>query len=167
LGGKATEKNSRFHRRVRKEITKVSVNLEGYGGLKVEIGVEKVLFSAILFFTLFVTSCMPALPTESMKVWTYKDISIGFLQNDSGGEWRTTNIASIKETAEELGIVLKLYESQNKASQIAGFHQFNHDPEMNVIVLSAIETTGWEEVLQEARNVGKIVILEDRRINAP
>jgi simple sugar transport system substrate-binding protein len=38
---------------------------------------------------------------------------------------------------------------------------------VNVIILAALETTGWEEVLKEAQEAGKTVVLEDRRIDAP
>ncbi|MCX7683033.1 MAG: ABC transporter substrate-binding protein [Anaerolineae bacterium] len=99
---------------------------------------------------------------------TYKDMVVGFLQTGSEGGWRAANSASFRETAEQLGITLKFYDSQNDlARQVAGFHQFIQDPEVNVIILAALETTGWEEVLKEAQEAGKIVVLEDRRIDAP
>jgi simple sugar transport system substrate-binding protein len=98
----------------------------------------------------------------------YSDLVVGFVQTGSEGGWRAANTASFKETAEQLGIELKFYDSQNDfAKQIAGFQRFIQDPEVNVIVLAALETTGWEEVLQQASDNGKIVIIEDRRIDAP
>jgi simple sugar transport system substrate-binding protein len=98
----------------------------------------------------------------------YSDMVIGFLQTGSEGGWRAANTASFKETAKQLGIELKFYDSQNDlAKQVAGFHQFNQDASVNVIVLAALETTGWEEVLQEAADAGKLVVIEDRRIDAP
>lgn len=97
----------------------------------------------------------------------YSDLVVGFLQTGSEGGWRAANTASFKETAEQLGLTLKFYDSQNDlAKQVAGFHQFNQDPEVNVIVLAALETTGWDEVLQEAMDAGKVVVIEDRRIDA-
>ncbi len=98
----------------------------------------------------------------------YSDLVVGFLQTGSEGGWRAANTASFNETAAQLGINLKFYDSQNDlAREVAGFHQFNQDPEVNIIVLSALETTGWEEVLQEARDAGKLVVIQDRRIDAP
>jgi galactofuranose transport system substrate-binding protein len=98
----------------------------------------------------------------------YSDLVVGFLQTGSEGGWRAANTASFKETAEQLGLTLKFYDSQNDlARQVSGFHQFNQDPEVNVIVLAALETTGWEEALQEAKDAGKVVVIEDRRIDAP
>ncbi len=37
---------------------------------------------------------------------------------------------------------------------------------MNVIILAALDVTGYDDVLKEAKANGKIVILEDRRIDA-
>lgn len=99
--------------------------------------------------------------------FTYEDMVVGFLQTGSEGGWRAANTASFKETAEQLGITLKFYDSQNDlAKQVAGFHQFNQDPEVNVIILAALETTGWDEVLKDAQEGGKVVVIEDRRIDA-
>lgn len=109
-------------------------------------------------------------PTQApeKKVYTYRDMVVGFIQTGSEGGWRAANTASFRETAAELGIQLKFYDAQNKMeNQIAAFRQFIQDPEVNVIILAALETTGWEEVLQEAKDAGKIVVLEDRRIDAP
>ncbi len=107
-------------------------------------------------------------PTEApaKKVWTYKDMTVGFLQTGSEGGWRAANTASFKETAEQLGLTLKFYDSQNDlAKQVAGFQQFIQDPEVDVIVMSPLEVTGWEQVLKDAKAAGKPVILSDRRID--
>jgi len=98
----------------------------------------------------------------------YSDLVVGFLQTGSEGGWRAANSASFKENAEKLGLKLKFYDSQNDlAKQVAGFQQFIQDPEVNVIILAALETTGWDEVLQQAKDAGKVVVIEDRRIDAP
>jgi simple sugar transport system substrate-binding protein len=98
---------------------------------------------------------------------TYEDLVVGFLQTGSEGGWRAANSASFRETAEELGIELKFYDSQNDlARQIAGFRNFIEDDDVNVIILAALEAAGWDEVLLEAQAAGKIVVLEDRRIDA-
>jgi galactofuranose transport system substrate-binding protein len=98
----------------------------------------------------------------------YSDLVVGFVQTGSEGGWRAANSASFKDTAEQLGLTLKFYDSQNDhAKQVSGFQQFIQDPEVNVIILAALETTGWEEVLLQAKDAGKIVVIEDRRIDAP
>src|SRR5690606_9267328 len=91
-------------------------------------------------------------PTEApKKVYTYETMTVGFLQTGSEGGWRAANSASFKETATQLGINLKFYDSQNDlAKQVAGFQQFIQDPEVDVIVMSPLEVTGWEQVLKDA-----------------
>ncbi len=137
-------------------------------------------FAFVLALTMIVSACTPATPTAVPEPTAvpaglpcapncqYSDLVVGFLQTGSEGGWRAANTASFKETADQLGLTLKFYDSQNDlAKEVAGFHQFIQDPEVNVIVLSALETTGWEEVLQEAKAAGKVVVIQDRRIDAP
>jgi len=102
------------------------------------------------------------------KTYTYKDMTVGFIQTGSEGGWRAANTASFKETATSLGINLKFYDAQNKLeNQISAFKNFIADKDVNVIILAALETTGFNDVLKEAQAAGKIVVLEDRRIDAP
>jgi simple sugar transport system substrate-binding protein len=110
----------------------------------------------------------PAAPAEPAKAaLTYKDLTIGFIQTGSEGGWRAANTANFKETATQLGINLKFYDAQNKLeNQLSAFRNFIADKEVDVIVLAALETTGWDEVLKEAKDAGKVVVLEDRRIDA-
>ena len=97
----------------------------------------------------------------------YKDLTIGFIQTGSESGWRAANTASFKETATQLGINLKFYDAQNKLeNQVSAFHQFNQDPSVNVIILAALDVTGYDDVLKEAKAAGKVVVLEDRRIDA-
>ena len=133
----------------------------------------KKLAFLIVAASLVLAACAPAAaPTEApaaepeKKVWTYQDMTVGFLQTGSEGGWRAANTASFKETAEQLGLTLKFYDSQNDlAKQVAGFQQFIQDPEVDVIIMSPLETTGWEQVLKDAKAAGKPVILSDRRID--
>jgi len=136
---------------------------------------KKFLFLALVLAMLAtLVGCAPAAtpaPTAAptavpKKTYTYKDMTVGFIQTGSEGGWRAANTASFKETAEQLGLTLKFYDSQNDlAKQVAGFQQFIQDPEVDVIVMSPLETTGWEQVLKDAKAAGKPVILSDRRID--
>lgn len=106
-----------------------------------------------------------AVPAATKK--TYKDMTVGFIQTGSEGGWRAANTASFKETATQLGVNLKFYDAQNKLeNQISAFKNFIADKDVNVIILAALETTGWDGVLKEAKAAGKVVVLEDRRIDA-
>jgi ABC-type sugar transport system substrate-binding protein len=98
---------------------------------------------------------------------TYADMTVGFIQTGSEGGWRAANTGSFNETSAQLGLTLKFYDAQNKfENQISAFRNFIQDPDVNVIVLSALEAAGWDEVLQEAKDAGKLVVLQDRRIDA-
>jgi ABC-type sugar transport system substrate-binding protein len=130
---------------------------------------SRVLYAVVIVGLVFglVACAQPAQPTAEPAKLTYGDMVVGFLQTGSEGGWRAANSASFRETADQLGITLKFYDSQNDlARQVAGFRQFIQDPEVNVIILAALETTGWDEVLKEAQEAGKTVVLEDRRIDA-
>jgi len=97
----------------------------------------------------------------------YSDLTVGFIQTGSESGWRGANTSSFKDTATQLGVTLKFYDAQNKLeNQVSAFHQFNQDPDVDVIVLAALDVTGYDDVLAEAKANGKIVILEDRRIDA-
>lgn len=132
----------------------------------------KTIVLLILVVTLILSACQPTPSAskgglECAPDCKYADLVVGFLQTGSEGGWRAANTASFKETADQLGLKLKFYDSQNDlVKQISGFRQFIQDPEVNVIVLAALETTGWDDVLREAKDAGKIVVLEDRRIDA-
>jgi len=128
------------------------------------------LFSILVVASLALSACGGGAPAATeppaKKVWTYADMTIGFLQTGSEGGWRAANTASFKESAEQLGLTLKFYDSQNDlAKQVAGFQQFIADPEVDVIAISPLEAAGWEQVLKDAKAAGKPVILSDRRID--
>ncbi len=98
---------------------------------------------------------------------TYKDMTVGFIQTGSESGWRAANTSSFKETATQLGVNLKFYDAQNKIeNQVSAFHQFNQDSSVTAVVLAALDVTGYDDVLAEAKTQGKIVVLEDRRIDA-
>jgi ABC-type sugar transport system substrate-binding protein len=97
----------------------------------------------------------------------YGDMVVGFLQSGPGGGWREANSISFEETAADLGIQLTLYDSQNNLNnQKTAFRDFIDDDEVNVIVLAALETSGWDSLLRDAKSAGKVVVIEDRWIDA-
>jgi simple sugar transport system substrate-binding protein len=123
-----------------------------------KIMIMLVIIAVVNTFTVF-AECSPS--------FTYKDMVVGFIQTGSEGGWRAANTASFKETAQQLDIKLNFYDAQNKLeNQVSAFRNFIADPAVNVLILAALETTGWDDVLKEAKAAGKIVVLEDRRIDA-
>src|SRR5262245_30469453 len=69
------------------------------------------LLAMLVLASLVLTACGAQAPAATeppaKKVWTYADMTIGFLQTGSEGGWRAANTASFKESAEQLGLNLK------------------------------------------------------------
>jgi galactofuranose transport system substrate-binding protein len=98
---------------------------------------------------------------------TYEDLVIGYAQLGAESEWRTANTASIKETAEQLGIELKFSDAQQKQdNQIRAIRSFIAQ-KVDVIGVPPIVETGWREVFEEAKQAGIPIILVDRRADIP
>lgn len=94
---------------------------------------------------------------------TYADVIIGFAQLGAESEWRAANTQSIKETAELLEIELRFMDAQQKQEkQIEAVRKLIIQ-KVDVIGLSPIVETGWDEVFQEAKDAGIPIILVDRR----
>lgn len=104
---------------------------------------------------------------EASAEKTYEDLVVGYAQIGAESEWRTANTASIKETAEELGVELKFSDAQQKQeNQIAAIRSYIAEG-VDVIGFSPVVETGWETVLQEAKDAGIPVIMVDRRADVP
>lgn len=98
---------------------------------------------------------------------TMEELVVGYAQIGAESEWRTANTASIKETAEELGVELKFSDAQQKQeNQIAAIRSYIAEG-VDVIGFSPVVETGWETVLQEAKDAGIPVIMVDRRADVP
>ena len=98
---------------------------------------------------------------------TYQDLVVGYAQIGAESGWRTGNTASIKETAEQLGVELKFSDAQQKQeNQIKALRAFIVQ-RVDVIGISPVVETGWETVFQEAQDAGIPLILVDRRAAVP
>jgi simple sugar transport system substrate-binding protein len=124
------------------------------------------LVLVILGFVLFSYGCAqdqiiftPASSSEK----NYEDLIVGYAQIGSESEWRAANTISIKETAESLGVELRFLDAQQKQeNQIEAVRKLIVQ-KVDVIGISPIVETGWEEVFQEAKAAGIPIILVDRR----
>jgi galactofuranose transport system substrate-binding protein len=97
----------------------------------------------------------------------YEDLIVGYAQLGAESEWRVANTVSIKETAEKLGVELRFLDAQQKQdNQIEAVRRLIVQ-KVDVIGLSPIVETGWEEVFQEAKDAGIPIILVDRRAAVP
>lgn len=93
----------------------------------------------------------------------YEDLIIGYAQIGAESEWRAANTISIKETAENLGVELRFLDAQQKQeNQIEAVRKLIIQ-RVDVIGISPIVETGWEEVFLEAKAAGIPIILVDRR----
>ncbi|MGO3153157.1 MAG: ABC transporter substrate-binding protein [Galactobacter sp.] len=93
------------------------------------------------------------------------DLTVGFVAVGPEGGWRDANENDVKSAFKDADITLK-YSPSNKGdqnSQISAFSSFV-DEEVDAIVLSATEATGWEKSLKEAKDADIPVILLDRGI---
>jgi simple sugar transport system substrate-binding protein len=95
-----------------------------------------------------------------------KKIVLGFAQVGAESGWRTANTESIKESAAAAGIELKFSDAQQKQeNQIKAIRSFIQQ-KVDVIAFSPVVESGWETVLQEAKEAGIPVILTDRAIDS-
>lgn len=93
-------------------------------------------------------------------------IVVGFSQIGAESDWRVANTESFKTTfTEENGYYL-LYEDaqQKQENQIKAIRNFILQ-EVDYIVCAPIVESGWESVLEEAKEAGIPVILTDRMVN--
>jgi simple sugar transport system substrate-binding protein len=91
-------------------------------------------------------------------------LTIGFAQTGSESGWRTAFTDSMKNEAEVEGIDLKFSDGQQKQEvQIAAIRSFIAQG-VDAILLAPIVETGWDAVLQEAKDAGIPVILVDRNV---
>ncbi len=98
---------------------------------------------------------------------TYEDLIVGYAQLGAESEWRAANTISIKETAEQLGVELRFLDAQQKQeNQILAVRKFIIQ-KVDIIGISPIVETGWDEVFQEAKDAGIPIILVDRRAAVP
>lgn len=93
-------------------------------------------------------------------------IVVGFSQVGAESDWRTANTESMKSTfTEENGYQLIFDDAQQKQeNQITAIRNFISQ-EVDYIVLAPVTETGWDTVLQEAKDAGIPVIIVDRMID--
>jgi galactofuranose transport system substrate-binding protein len=134
---------------------------------------SKVMFKIVVFITVLslVACAAPAAPTEvppgDKEPKTYKTLVVGFAQIGAESGWRDGETNSIKNTAAELGVDLKFSDAQQKQeNQIKALRAFIAQ-KVDVIGIPPVVTTGFETVLQEAKDAGIPVIFIDRKADVP
>lgn len=129
-------------------------------------------FAAATLIILNISACVSSpsaasQTTSSTTQRTYEDVIIGYVQLGAESEWRVANTKSIKETAEQLGVELRFLDAQQKQeNQIEAVRKLIIQ-KVDLIGISPIVETGWDEVFLEAQHAGIPIILVDRRADVP
>jgi simple sugar transport system substrate-binding protein len=90
---------------------------------------------------------------------------IGFSQVGAESEWRTANTKSMQDAIKAAGHELKFSDAQQKQeNQIKAIRSFIAQ-KVDAIVFSPVVETGFETVLQEAKDAGIPVFLSDRAVD--
>jgi ABC-type sugar transport system substrate-binding protein len=133
------------------------------------------LFSALMVLVFLLAACAPAAtpapaataaPAAGAKK-TYADMVLCFPQLGAESDWRTANTASMKETAAKLGIKQLVFSDaqQKQENQISAIRSCIQQG-VSVIALPPVVETGWDAVLQEAKDANIPVIVVDRSVSA-
>ncbi|MGM9603754.1 MAG: ABC transporter substrate-binding protein [Faecousia sp.] len=119
----------------------------------------KKTFSMLLAVLLLLCGCGAEAPVEP------KLTRVGFSQLGAESDWRVANTDSMMQAfSEENGYEL-LYDNarQKQANQLVAVRNFIVQG-VDIIVIAPAEETGWDTVLQEAKNAGIPVIIVDREV---
>ncbi|GIE78948.1 LacI family transcriptional regulator [Actinoplanes philippinensis] len=92
-------------------------------------------------------------------------IRLGFSQVGAESAWRLANTASIEHAATNASVQLDLRVADGKQdNQIAAIREFIA-AKVDVIAFSPVVESGWDKVLQEAKDAGIPVIVTDRTVD--
>ena len=94
-------------------------------------------------------------------------IVLGFSQVGAESGWRAANTKSIQDTlTKENGFDLKFSDAQQKQeNQIQALRSYISQG-VDILAFSPVVETGWDAVLQEAKDAGIPVVLTDRAIDS-
>lgn len=111
-----------------------------------------------------VTAALAGPPRPVRQIDKARPLTIGFAQVGSESKFREAHTNSVISAAKAAGVEL-LYKNadQDQQKQIRIIRSFISQ-KVDMIVMSPMIKTGWDEVLQEAKVAGIPVILSDREI---
>ena len=124
---------------------------------------EEKIVSALLTATMVCgMSVVPAVGVAAAD----DTITVGFSQVGAESDWRTANTESMKSTfSEENGYELIFDDAQQKQeNQLTAIRNFIQQ-EVDYILLAPVTETGWDTVLQEAKDADIPVIIVDRMVD--
>jgi galactofuranose transport system substrate-binding protein len=92
--------------------------------------------------------------------------TVGFAQIGSESGWRAAETTITKQQAEERGIDLRFSDAQQRQeNQIAAIRSFVAQG-VDAILLAPVVATGWDSVLEEAKEAEIPVVLLDRQVDS-
>jgi simple sugar transport system substrate-binding protein len=102
--------------------------------------------------------------SDDYRVARKPQLVLGFSQLSAEANWNAANTESIRKSARDAGIYLRLEDAhRSQEKQVAALRSFVSQ-RVDVIAFSPVVETGWEAVLREIRSAGIPVILMDRTI---
>ena len=110
---------------------------------------------------------LPASEVEEVEeVITNERIVVGFSQLGAESDWRSANTESMKSAFSDANGYELIFEDgqQKQSNQITAIRTFIQQ-EVDYIVLAPVTETGWDTVLQEAKDAGIPVIIVDRMVD--
>jgi ABC-type sugar transport system substrate-binding protein len=94
-------------------------------------------------------------------------LTIGFSQIGSESAWRTSFTNAVKSEAEARGINLLFSDAQQQQeNQIAAIRAWIAQGDVDAIILTPVVVSGWDDVLQEAKDAGIPVVIVDRNVDS-
>jgi ABC-type sugar transport system substrate-binding protein len=94
-------------------------------------------------------------------------LTIGFSQIGSESAWRTAFTNAVKAEAEARGINLLFSDAQQEQeNQIAAMQAWIAQGDVDAIILAPVVVSGWDVVLEEAKDAGIPVVIVDRNVDS-
>ena len=125
------------------------------------------MLTAVMAFSLTACGGGDASTNDTAKEEGSSDvITVGFSQVGAESDWRTANSQSMKDTfSKENGYDLIFDDAQQKQeNQLTAIRNFIQQ-EVDYILLAPVTETGWDTVLQEAKDADIPVIIVDRMVD--
>lgn len=106
-------------------------------------------------------------PAVSAQDGSGAGLTIGFSQIGSESAWRTAFTEAVQAEAEARGINLLFSDAQqSQENQIAAMRAWLAQGDVDAIVLAPVLESGWDDVLQEAKDAGVPVVIVDRNVDS-
>jgi simple sugar transport system substrate-binding protein len=106
-------------------------------------------------------------PSATAQDNSGEGLTIGFSQIGSESAWRTAFTNAVQAEAEARGINLLFSDAQQQQeNQINAMRAWIAQGDVDAIILAPVVTSGWDDVLQEAKDAEIPVVIVDRSVDA-